>query len=473
MQLLLDQQGALYEQIARALKQAILDGRIVEGGRLPSTRTLARALQVSRKSIILAYELLCAEQLAVVRAGSGTRVGKLVAPPPIRRAPSIKKPTSGYTARMRNLPDFTLRGRAAHRYNLQCGEPLLNAKLFNAWRRKLSAAALRAGPKYPTAGGFMPLRVALADYLGRRRGVICDPADILIVGGTQQAVTLVARVLLDARAPVVIEDPHYQLAVHALKAHGARIVSVRTDADGMVVQALPKRPARLAYLTPAHQFPSGATMSLPRKMELLRWAKTNDCWIFEDDYDAGFQADSRPLPTLHSLDVGNRVIYAGSFSKTLFPSLRLGYIVCPQALRRDLFTAKLLNDLGSAAIEQAALATYIQSRQYEKHLREARREVLIRRRVVVDALRRSLGARIEIGPHDGGMHFVIWLNKIGFDELPTVLVKAANSGLGLYPVHPYYRVKPSRPGLLIGYAGLSAAQLKRAVELLTECLRRA
>ena len=470
MELLLDNQGALYEQIARALKRAILEDRIHSGSRLPSSRALARALQVSRKSIIQAYDLLCAEQLAVARAGSGTRVAKINAPP-IRRVSTVKKPTSGYVARMRKLGEITLGARTDHPYNLQYGEPLLNSGLLSSWRRKLAAAALRAGPYCPAAGGYMPLRRALADYLGRRRGVACDPADILIVGGTQQAITLVARVLLDNRDSVVIEDPHYQLAVNALKAHGARLVSVRTDAEGMVVQELPRRAVRLAIVSPAHQFPSGSTMSLPRRMELLRWARANECWIFEDDYDAEFHVGSRPIPALHSLDLADRVIYVGSFSKTMFPSLRLGYIVCPQALRRDLFTAKLLDDLGSPAIEQAALATYIQTHQYEKQLRESRREVLLRRRVVVDALKRLLGPRIEIGPHDGGMHFVVWFSELKFEQLASFLNRAAAVGLGLHPVHPYYRRKPARPGLLIGYAGLSSGQLRTAVELFAQCLK--
>lgn len=469
MDLTLDNAGALYEQIARALKRAILDGQILPGSRLPSTRALARALGVSRPSIVQAYDLLYAEQLVITRGGSRTRVAESSIPP-VKRASMARKPTSGYAARMRKMAEITLGVRANHHYNLQYGEPLLTPTLLSSWRRKLAAAALRAGPKYPAAGGFMPLRRALADYLHRRRGITCDPADILVVGGTQQAVTLVVRVLLDNRDSVVIEDPHYQLAVNALRAHGARLVSVRTDMEGIVVQDLPRRSVRLALVSPAHQFPSGATMSLARRMELLRWARTSECWIFEDDYDAEFHAGTRPIPALYSLDLADQVIYVGTFSKTLFPSLRLGYIVCPQSLRRDLFTAKLLDDLGSPAIEQAALATYIQSRQYEKHLRQSRKEVMVRRRVLVDALNRRLGSQIEIGPHDGGMHFVVWFNELKFDQLTTFLNKAAAAGLGLYPVHPHYRRKPSRPGLLIGYAGLSSGQLKTAVDLLAQCL---
>jgi GntR family transcriptional regulator/MocR family aminotransferase len=190
----------------------------------------------------------------------------------------------------------------------------------------------------------------------------------------------------------------------------------------------------------------------------------------EDDYDAEFHVGSRPIPALRSLDIGDRVIYVGAFSKTLSPSLRLGYVVCPPTLSRDLFNAKLLDDLASPAIEQAALAVYIQTRQYEKHLRESRREVLVRRRVVVDALKRLLGSRIEIGPHDTGMHFVVWFSDLTFEALPAFLSRAATVGLGLYPVHPYYRKKPARPGVLIGYAGLSIGQLRTAVELFAQCL---
>jgi GntR family transcriptional regulator / MocR family aminotransferase len=470
MQLPLDNEGALYEQIARALKRAILEGQILAGSRLPSTRALSRALQVSRRPIIQAYDLLCTEQIAVARVGSGTRAAEISAPP-IKRVSYMRRPTSGYVARMRKLGEIATGARINYRYNLQYGEPLLNENLFGSCRRKLAAAALRAGGECPAEGGFLPLRRALADYLGRRRGVVCDPADILIVGGMQQAVTLIARVLLDTRDSVVIEDPHCPFALNVLKAHGARVISVRTDAEGLVVEDLPKSPVRLALVTPTHQFPSGTTMSLPRKMELLRWAKANDCWVLEDDYDAEFYAGGHPIPALRSLDIGDRVIYVGAFSKTLLPSLRLGYVVCPPTLSRDLFNAKLLDDLSSPAIEQAALAVYIQTRQYEKHLRESRREVLVRRRVVVDALKQLLGSRVEIGPHDGGMHFVLWFSDLTFEELPAFLTKAAAVGLGLYPVHPYYRRKLDRPGVLIGYAGLSSGQLRAAVELFAQCLR--
>jgi GntR family transcriptional regulator/MocR family aminotransferase len=473
MYLTLDKKGTLYEQIARALKLEILEGRIAAGSKLPSTRTLATALGVARKSVLQAYELLCAEELAVARGGSGTRVTKVT---PAARTPARARvvPLSRYATRARLLPPITLAG--AHstdrlRYDLVYGEPLLDAALFHSWRRKLSAAALRAGPTYPAAGGYLPLRRAIADYLARRRGVLCNAADILIVAGTQQALAIVARVVLDPDDSVIVEDPHYQLAMHGLLAHGAHVKSMRTDEQGLVVSELPQRSTRLIFVTPSHQFPSGVAMSLNRRLELLKWASKTGSWIFEDDYDSEFHAGDRPLPALRSLDLADRVLYVGSFSKTLFPSLRLGYIVCPAALRDALYKAKLLEDLGSPSVEQAALATFIQSRQYEKHLRKSVKELMQRRNAVVEALQQLAGEHVEIGPHQAGMHFAMWFTHMGFDRLDAFIGRAKSLGLGLHPIHPYYSARPARPGLLIGYSGLSVSQLRTAVELFGRCLQ--
>ena len=469
MELSLDKQGTLYEQIARALKRAILEGRMPAGSKLPSTRALAVALKVSRKSVIDAYELLNVEQLTRARGGSGTRVANVGASPRRARGVTASRPTSRYVARMRALGPITLGSRPGLTYNLHLGEPAVNPTLFNSWRRKLAAAALRAGPSYPSPLGFPPLRRAIAEYLGRRRGLICDASDILILGGTQQALTIAARVLVDNRDTVVVEDPHYQMAVHALIAHGARVHGVRCDESGLVVQELPQKPVRMTYVTPTHQFPSGSIMPLERRLALLHWANQNDSWIFEDDYDSEFHSGTRPIPTLRSLDLADRVVYAGTFSKTLFPSLRIGYIVCPKRLRHDLFNAKLLDDNGSPTIEQAALATFIESRQYDKHLRKAVVELVNRRRTVVDTLTRLLGSRIEIGPHEGGMHVVVWLPQLSYRGLSALIKCATSRGLGLYPVHPYYKKRPAHPGLLLGFAGLSSAQLKTAIELFADC----
>jgi GntR family transcriptional regulator / MocR family aminotransferase len=474
MDLALDGKGFLYEQIARSLRLAILDGRLAPRSRLPSTRLLSKALKVSRKSVLEAYDLLCAEQLAVALAGSGTRVVDLDLKLAARIRVATTAPPSRYVTRMRALPPVMLAGYARSKvrpkFNLQYGEPLIRASIFNSWRRKLSAAALRAGPHYQPAGGYLPLRRAISELLGRRRGIICDPANVLIVSGTQQAVTLVGRVVLDEGDTVVVEDPNYELATHSLIAHGAAIVPVETDAEGLNVSKLPREAAKLVVVTPSHQFPSGVVMSLRRRLELLEWAKNTGAWIFEDNYDAEFHSGRRSDPALCSLDVAERTFYVGSFSKTLFPSLRLGYIVCPSGLRNDLVMAKLLDDLGSPTIEQAALATFIQSRQYEKHLRESIAELMRRRRVLVSVLGR-LGPLIEIGPHEGGMHLVSWFPQMTYAQLDVLIDKAACVDLGVYPVHHYYQSKPAKPGLLIGYAGLSSAPLRTAAQLLVRCIK--
>lgn len=475
MHLVLDNLGTLYDQIARAIRSAVLDGRLVAGSRLPSTRAFATTLGVSRKTVLQAYELLCAEGLAIAQAGSGTRVAQLIDPVTGISTASAEVTTSAYAVRLKALPPVALSGAyggARPKYDLRYGEPLVDAALFHSWRRKLAAAALRAGPNYPHAGGYLPLRRAIAGYLIKHRSVICEPSDILVVGGTQQALTIVERVLLDPGDHVVIEEPHYQLALHSLVAHGAHVTHTQTDEEGLVVAELPQRQTRLTLVTPSHQFPSGVVMTTTRRLELLKWAGRMESWIFEDDYDSEFHAADRALPALRSLDLADRVLYVGTFSKTLFPSLRLGYIVCPKALRDDLYKAKMVDDLGSSVMEQAALATFIHNGQYQNHLRKVVKEIATRRRAVVEALRRIPDAYIEIGPYHTGMHLVVWLRNVGFNRLAKFLERAKSLGLGLHPVHAYYQRRPVRPGLLIGYAGLSVAQLRSAIELFGRCLAR-
>jgi GntR family transcriptional regulator/MocR family aminotransferase len=475
MHLVLDNRGTLYDQIARAIRSAVVEGRLVAGNRLPSTRTFATELGVSRKSVLQAYELLCAEGLAIARGGSGTRVAKLIDPVASASTASADVTTSEYADRLRSLPAISLAaayncGRS--KYDLRYGEPLVDTALFHSWRRKLAAAALRAGPTYPHPRGYLPLRRAIAGYLVKHRGVICEPSDILVVGGTQQALTIVERVLLDPGDQVVVEDPHYQLALHSLLAHGAKVTHVRTDQDGLIVSEMPQKPTRLALVTPSHQFPSGVLMTTARRLELLKWASKTGSWIFEDDYDSEFHSGDRPLPALRSLDLADRVLYVGSFSKTLFPSLRLGYIVCPKALRDDLYKAKMMDDLGSSVMEQAALSTFIHNGQYHNHLRKVVKEVANRRRAVVEALRRLPDAHIEIGPHEAGMHLVVWLRNLSFSRFDKFLERTKALGLELHPVHLYYQIRPSQPGLLIGFAGLSVGQLRSAIELFGRCLAR-
>jgi GntR family transcriptional regulator / MocR family aminotransferase len=258
--------------------------------------------------------------------------------------------------------------------------------------------------------------------------------------------------------------------MQALTAHGARVVSVRTDDNGMVTSELARHRARLICVSPSDQFPSGAVMSLDRRVELLDIASRQGSWIFEDDYNSEFHFRERPIAALRSLDFSGRVIYVGTFSKTLFPSLRLGYIVCPPGLREDLCKVKRLDDLGSPSVEQAALAAFMRSRQFEKYLRWTVAGLQHCRMVFIESLRRHCGERIAIQDTHAGTHIVAWLKSIEYPQLTRLIELGISRGLGLYPMHPYYRNPPDRPGLMLGYAGLSADALTRAAELLGECL---
>lgn len=472
MYLKLDGQGDLYRQVLRALKQAILEGRCGAGTRLPATRDLAGELRVSRNTVLAAYELLCAEGLALTRGGSGTFVAEAV---PIRNRPrqvtGRREEPSRYALRLRALPPLPLpMPRADLRIDLQYGEPMTNAALLTAWGRSLSYAAARTRAGYPPVRGAPELRNELALWLGRRRGVACEPDDIIVVSGTQQALSLIARVLLDEGDRVAMEDPGYALASQCFAAQGASVHPVAVDAEGFSTAQFSRLKAKLAYVTPSHQFPLGMSMSLPRRMELLQQAVRMGCWVVEDDYDGEFGFEGRMLPALRSLDLDDRVIYVGTFSKTVLPSLRLGYIVCPHALRRDVLLAKRLADVASPGIEQVAMAHFISSGAYERHLRRTAAELRRRRRALIDGLSRHCGERVVIQDSGAGMHLVAWLP--GFDQpgLQRLIDAAGERGIGLHGLNGHYASTPPGSALLLGFADASVAQIGVATRVLAQCL---
>lgn len=468
----LDGNGALYAQLARALKRAILQGQLKAGAALPSTRALAVELGLSRNTVITAYEMLCAEQLTVARVGSGTVVAMSMGPvdrPPVAAQVSAQ---TRYAARLRDLPALKLRRAAPGvRYDLHYGEPWVDPPLATAWRRELARAVNATEWGYPPSAGLQVLRQAISEYLARRRGVVCHADDVVVVSGTQQAVSLLARVLIDEGQSVVIEDPGYDHASRALQAHGARLLPVKVDAQGLQVAALPRgNSVRMVQVSPSHQFPSGAVMSLERRMALLDYAAERSCWVVEDDYDGEFRYDGVAIPALRSLDVRERVIYVGSFSKVLFPGLRLGYVVCPSGLRNDLIAAKMNDDLGCGSIEQAALAGLMQSGAFDRHLRHAAAELRRRRSAMLEGLREHCRRHLVVNDSHAGMHMVGWLPGWTSRQVKALTAHAAQRGLGLHPIAPHYRRQPAPQGLLLGYAALSAKQLRAATTLLGECL---
>jgi GntR family transcriptional regulator/MocR family aminotransferase len=471
MHLQLDGVGAKYGQLVRALKHAIRSGQIRSGSKLPSTRTLSETLGLSRNTVLKAYELLRVERLGVAREGSGTYVNETQ----LRRGPPVVakavEAQSAYASRLRELRPVTLSsGRSELRYDLQYGAPLLNAKLVSAWSTALGAAAARTSTSYPHAQGSLDLRESICRFLATWRGVLADPQDVVIVSGAQQALSLLARVLLDEGATAAIEDPHYQLASRCLLAHGAKVVGVRTDEEGLVVDELPVS-ARLVHVTPSHQFPSGSSMSLNRRKQLLQFADRHSSWIFEDDYDGELSYAAKPLSALRSLDTTDRVIYVGSFSKMMFPSLRLGYVVCPKGLRRDLVAAKGLDDLGCPAIEQAAMHSLFERGTFERHLRNSVSELRKRRSSLLAGLERHAKEHIRVVDSELGMHMVGWLPEFDQPRLDRLIAAARTRGLGLHSIHPYYKTRPPEPGLLLGFASLFPRQIEAATKVLGECLR--
>lgn len=468
----LDGHGPHYAQLIRVLKSSILDGRMAAGSRLPPTRELALELELSRTTVLAAYEQLRAEGFINGRVGSGSYVAGLQLAPLLRRiANSADTAASRYAERARQFRERRIgRLHFGLRYDLRYGDPLTNPALNAAWGRELARAAAYSPLTVTGAWGLLALRQQICEYLARRRGLQAQPDDILIVTGTQQAYALCARVLLDEGDTAVLEEPRYFGAYHILVAHGARLCPVRSDDDGLVCHELPEAAPKLICVTPSHQFPTGAVMSLSRRMELLRYAESKRCWIVEDDYDGEFRYDAHPLAALRSLDEGDRVIYAGTFSKTLFGALRMGYLVLPAALRDDFITAKYLSDVSSPGIEQAALAHFMESGGFERHLRHARKELRTRREAMIAGLHRYAGDRVRIVHSPAGMHVVAWLNGYDHDRAEALITHAHDRGLGLYPMAPHYFTPPAQPGLLLGYCSLSVAELREAMQLFGECL---
>jgi GntR family transcriptional regulator/MocR family aminotransferase len=485
----LNGQGPRYAQLTQALKQAILSGRCAPDSRLPPTRVLAREIAVSRNTVLAAYEQLAAEGFIEGRVGSGCYVAAFastravpIATAPLRTSAArarARAPLSRRGERMRALFDQRIPGRQHRglRYNLQYGMPMTNPQLASTWRRELSEAAAHAQTDYPDPQGLPSLREQVCDYLARRRGIVATPDDVLIVSGTQQAFTLAADVLLDEGDRVLLEDPHYQGARQILQASGAQIVGCRVDADGLVTTELPglaesgKARPRLALVTPSHQFPTGAVLSLTRRMELLAWAEKSGCWLIEDDYDGEFRYDARPLAALKSLDRADRVLYIGTFSKVLFPALRLGYMVLPASLRDAFVAAKWLTDRGCPSIEQAALAGLMASGAFERHLRAAAKSLKARRIALLAALRKYAGDAVEVADSSAGMHVLAWLPRLRHTAARELVARAREKGLGLYLIAPYFLKSSPRPGLLLGFADLPGADLEAAMRLLGETLR--
>ncbi len=470
MNIALDGQGTKHAQLTRALRAGITAGLYEQGERLPASRDFALQLGLSRNTVRTAFAQLQDEGLIQSRSGAGSVVAHRVHRMATTKSNAKAPAGSRFAARLRGIDDFSITRRASGlRYNLQYGESVLDPVALTAWRSALSKAAQLTPTSYPHPQGLEPLRQAISHFLRRHRSLSCTPDDILIVNGTQQAMALCAQVLIDEGGVVALEDPHYFAARHLFQAHGARLVYAPVDEQGLVLTGLKRHAPRLVMVTPSNQFPGGGRMSVARRLQLLEFSHAKQTWIFEDDYDSEFCFDRDRVPALRAMDA-ERVIYAGSFSKVIFPSLRLGYMVMPTALKSNFVRAKRVADLGSPAIEQAAMARYMDSGAFERHLRRNVKLVGERRATILDGLRKL--DVFDIQDSKAGMHLVAWMPRHSRDDLDRLISDAQRCGLGLYPIQPHYHRSPAVPGLLVGYAGLSPKQIEQALGVLTTCLAR-
>ena len=459
-----DLSGEIYRQI----RQAILDGRLRPGERLSATRELAAALTVARSTVAIAYETLVAEGFVTSRAGAGTFVSHQHE---ARCAASKARRSTPRAIRVRevwetiSLPP-SLR-RAAH-YDFRAGLP--DASLFphRTWRRVV-AHALRssevAAGLYENPAGDPDLRAAIARHIGISRSVSGSSDDIIVTNGTQQALDIIARVLLEPGDVVAVEKPGYLPPKDLFKALGARVVGVPVDNEGLVVEALPAD-ARMVYVTPSHQFPLGMAMSLPRRRALLAWAERRNAVVVEDDYDSEFRFGGRPLEPLQTLDTTGRVVYVGTFSKTLLPTLRLAFMVVPPSLRAATLKAKFVTDWHTATIAQHALARFIDEGAFARHIRKLSRIYSERREMLTAGIRSNFGDCLRLIPSSTGLHIAAYARTASLGDIEAIASRAFDLGVAIqsFPLEG----KP-QAGIMLGYGAIETTQIAEGLRRLRSC----
>jgi len=506
--------GRIYQQ----LLDAILDGRLREGDRLPATRTLATNLAISRTTVALAYERLVAEGYLAGRIGAGTYVRDAGRPAGGGRAARATgaggaEPDHAAGPRPRaiwdTLPAYDTTVEPGVRYAFAIGLPDISLFPFETWRRlvarELRTARLGTGD-YTEPAGLPELRAAIARHYGVSRGLRASPEDVVVTHGAQQAIDLVGRVLIDPGTTVAVEDPGYPPARHAFASMGARVVGVPVDASGLVVDALPSA-ARIVYVTPSHQFPLGVAMSPARRAALLTWARRRGAVIIEDDYDSEFRfrearerntqhsrearerntqhsrearernsqrrregsESERPLQPIHSVDRSGSVIYVGTFSKTMFPALRLGFLIAPPSLRSALQSAKQLADWHTDTVSQAALARFIDEGLLARHIRRAARHYAKRRAMVLSWLR-TQEHRLEVMPASAGLHLTALVAGDEPVDVPAAVQSAAGAGVIIRSIASFYGDRVLREGIMLGYGGIPTDRIPAGLRHLEAAL---
>jgi len=469
----------LHKQIYDAYRGMILARNLGAGQQIPSSRALATELKISRIPVLTAYAQLLAEGYFEARTGAGTFVCSSL-PDQFaavdRRTPrprTVSASARSVSRRVAQLPRYErlpwLRGFGA----FSISQPAFDQFPFQVWSRIVTRhgrSPHTSALQYGGPLGFEPLREAICAYLRTARAVHCDPRQVMIVNGSQQALEITARVLLDEGSSAWIEEPGYWLTRNVLIAAGCQLVPVPVDAEGLQVGAGIKlgRKAKAAFVAPSHQYPLGATMSASRRLQLLDWAESVGAWIIEDDYDSEYRYASMPIASLQGLDHHSRVIYIGTFSKTLFPSLRLGYVVVPPDLIPSFVAVRHAMDICPPHFFQAVLTDFMREGHYARHIRRMRQLYAERRAALVAALAKEFGGSLEVAGAEAGMYLAAFLPK-GFRD-QELAVQAARQRLWLLPLSPAYLGDSPRHGFVLGFGSTSAQQIPQAVRNLKAIL---
>ncbi|HTE53953.1 MAG TPA: PLP-dependent aminotransferase family protein [Kofleriaceae bacterium] len=474
--------SGLQEQIYHCIRRAIVHGVLRAGARMTSSRALAAELGVSRTTTQLVFEQLHAEGYLVARRGSGTFVAAEL-PDRRLRVPAPRAPSDLMQPILSRRGEALAGGAPSARRipgpprPFRIGVPALELFPVRLWARLASRRVLSITSSqldYGAPGGLQALREAIAEHIGTARGTQCDADQIYIVGSAQRGLDLVSRLLLDPGDRVLMEEPGYPGAWSALIGAGASIVPVPVDQDGMQIDAVDGRArgARMAYVTPSHQFPLGVPMSLARRLALLRWASAAGAWVVEDDYDSEFRHGAQPIPCLHGLDADGRVIYVGSFSKSVFPSLRLGFLIAPPALRDRLLAARRTAvDPLPPFLEQAVLADFMAGGHFARHLSRMRAAYRERLEALGDAAERYCGGALTLRPVRTGLHAVADLRDA---DAQRVFEEARARGVETMPLSAYMRGGGLAPsGLVLGFGAVSTDALARGMRGLAAAIEAA
>jgi GntR family transcriptional regulator/MocR family aminotransferase len=469
----------LYRQLYDWFQQAIVDGQLRPGQWVPSSRSLAAELQISRIPVFNAYEQLCAEGYLETFVGAGTRVARSIPDDDLRpahgkslqssrrslAAASPRRKSHRATALTNVAPQPWLNAFGAFRVSL----PALDHFPIGTWS-KLVARHSRAlhweTMAYGNAMGYDPFRAAIAEYLSTVRGVRCQASQILVTTGSQQALQICAHVLLDQGEAVAVEDPGYPGARQAFLASGAQLIGVPVDEEGLQVGELVRRQdsVRAVYITPSHQYPLGVTMSATRRMQLLNWAARKGTWIIEDDYDSEYRFGNRPIVSLQGLDKHARVVYIGTFSKVLFPAIRLGYVVVPPDLVPAFSAYRDAADIFPSTLYQAVVTDFIREGYFARHVRRMKMLYMERRDCLVHALNAELGRTLRVVGSEAGMHLAALLPR-GVDD-SAIASKAAERGISAMPLSSCFLHRARRKGFILGYGATNEHQIRQAIRAL-------